>query len=56
MIGYNTDEIINKLFKPLLERYQEGLEEKMKGSDYIFESVDLLHFRLHKILQILQNG
>ena len=56
MIGYDTYEIIDKLFKPLLKRYQEGLEEKMKVSDYIFESADLLHFRLHKIIQILQNG
>ena len=56
MIGYDTYEIIDKLFKPLLKRYQEGLEEKMKVSDYIFEGADLLHFRLHKIIQILQNG
>ena len=44
MIGYETDEIIDKLFKSLLERYQEGLEEKIKGSDYIFESVVVTNF------------
>ena len=44
MIGYETDEIIDKLFKSLLERYQEGLEEKLKGSDYIFESAVVTNF------------
>ena len=28
MIGNETDEIIEKLFKSLLERYHEGLEKK----------------------------
>ena len=30
MIGYETDEIIEKPFKSLSERYQQGLEEKMR--------------------------
>ena len=47
--GYETDEIIEKLFKSLLERYQGGLEEKMReGSGFVFESVDLLYYKLHK--------
>ena len=49
LTGYETDEIIDKLFKSLLKRYQEGLEETMKESHYIFDSVDPLHYRLHKI-------
>ena len=32
MIGRETDEIIEELFKSLLQKYQEGLEESMKGS------------------------
>ena len=31
MMGRETDEIIEERFKFLLERYQEGLEESMKG-------------------------
>ena len=31
-----------------MRRYQKRLEEKMKGSDFIFESVDLLYHHLHK--------
>ena len=48
MIGSETDEIIEELFKSLLQRYQEGLEESMKGSEFIFDSVNLLHYHLQK--------
>ena len=48
MIGSETDEIIKELFKSLLQRYQEGLEESMKGSDFIPDSVDLLYYQLQK--------
>ena len=30
MMGSETDEIIEDLFKSLLQKYQEGLEESMK--------------------------
>ena len=42
MMGSKTDEIIEKLFKSLLKRYQEGLEELMKGSKFIFDRVNAL--------------
>ena len=32
-----------------MQNYQEGLEEKMRGSDFVFDSVDLLYYNLHKI-------
>ena len=41
-------DIIEKLFYSLLEKYQEGLEEQMKKSNYAFDSVDALYYRLHK--------
>ena len=49
MSGTEMNDIINELFKSFLERYQKGLETKMKGSEFIFESVDLLYYDLHKI-------
>ena len=50
IIGYETDEIIEKFFKSHLERCQQGLEEIMsERSDYVFDSFELLHYRLHKI-------
>ena len=48
MSGIETNDIINDLFKSFLKRYQENLETKMKGSSFIFESVDLLYYS-HKI-------
>ena len=41
-----------KLFKTFvyfLERYQKGLKESMKGSEFVFDGVDSLHCKLHKI-------
>ena len=47
MSGIETNDIINELFKSFLKRYQEGLETKMRGSNFAFESVDLLYYQLH---------
>ena len=44
-----TDEIIEELFKSLLQRCQEGLEQSMEGSEFIFDSVDVLYYDLNKI-------
>ena len=49
MMGSETDEIIKEIFESLLERYQEGLEESMRGSEFIFDSVDALYYNLNKI-------
>ena len=32
-----------------MQRYQEGLEIKMKGSGYTFDNVNLLEYHFHKI-------
>ena len=48
MIGNETDEIIEKLFDSLLQNYQKGLEESEEGSKFVFDSVDLLYYKLHK--------
>ena len=49
MMGSETNEIIEELFKSFLQRYQEGLEESMRGSEFIFDSVDALYYDLNKI-------
>ena len=43
-----TDDIIRKLFESLLKKYQQDLDKKVKDSKFIFESVDLLYYSLHK--------
>ena len=47
--GTETYNIITELFKSFLKKYQAGLETKMEGSNFVFESVDLLYYSLHKI-------
>ena len=42
MRGAETEDVINKLFNTFSKRYQEGLETKMRGSSFTFESIDLL--------------
>ena len=49
MMGSETDKIIEELFESLLQNYQKDLEESMKGSDFIFDSVDLLYYHLQKV-------
>ena len=46
IIGSKTSEIIKKLFNSLLQKYQHGLEESMRGSEFIFDRVDLLYYKL----------
>ena len=49
MNGSDTDEIIKDLFKSLLQRHQENLQEKMKGLDFAFDRVNYLCYDLNKI-------
>ena len=49
MSGSDTDEIIKELFKSLLQRYQENLQEKMRGSDFAFDGVNFLYYDFNKI-------
>ena len=46
MMDSKTDEIIKELFEYLLQRYQEGLEGSMKGSEFIFDSAYLLYYHM----------
>ena len=45
----NANEVANELFESLLSRYQIGLEKSMRRSDFIFELVQLLYCKCHKI-------
>ena len=48
LMDNETDDIINELFKSFKQTCQEGLEEKMGKGEFVFESVDLLYYNLHK--------
>ena len=49
IMGSETDEIIEELFKSFLPKYEVWLEELMRGSEFIFDSVDALYFNLNKV-------
>ena len=49
MDGSDTDEIIKELFKSFLQRYQEYLQEKMRGPDFAFDGVNFLYYDFNKI-------
>ena len=48
MRGSDTDDIIRELFKSFLRNYQEELKI-IKGSDFVFESVELMDYKLHRV-------
>ena len=41
--------VIEKLFKSLRSKRQDNLETSMKGSDFIFDSVQLMYHKCHKV-------
>ena len=45
----DENKIIEELFDSLLSRYQIGLETQMRGSDFIFNCVNLFYYKYHKI-------
>ena len=45
MMGSETDDIIKEFFKSFLQTYQDRLEESMRGSEFVFDSIDLLEYK-----------
>ena len=48
VVGIEMEYIIEELFTSFLKNYQKNFKEKMKNSDLVFESVDLLYYSLRK--------
>ena len=46
--GNETTDIITKLIKSFLSNYQEEEKILRNGSNFVFESVDLLSYHIHK--------
>ena len=49
MMGVDTNEVIKNRFNSVLQRYQKGLQESMRGSDFVFNYVESLNYIFHKI-------
>ena len=48
-IGKDNDEIIEELFKSFLQKYEDNLQNKMRGSDFEFDGVSFLYYDFNKI-------
>ena len=48
--SYNAaNQVVDELFELLRSRYQENLEASMRGSDFLFESVQVMYYKCHKV-------
>ena len=48
MNGDDTDEVIKTLFKSFLQRFEENLQEKMRGSDFEFDGINFFYYNFNK--------
>ena len=48
-LGNETNDIINRLIESFLSKYQNEEKILRNGSNFIFESVNLLTYHIHKI-------
>ena len=48
MFGDDSDDIIEKLFESLLKKYEENLQNKMRGSEFEFDGVSFLYYDFKK--------
>ena len=46
--GSDTDEVIKLLFESFLQKYEENLQQKMRGSDFEFDGVNFLYYDFNK--------
>ena len=49
MTGVDSNEIIKNLSNSILKRYQGGLQESMRGSEFVFDYVECMNYIFHKI-------
>ena len=48
MNGDNTNEIIKSVFESFLQRFEENLQEKMRGSDFEFDGINFFNYNFNK--------
>ena len=46
IISSEANDIIEKLRESLLQNYPKSLEESMRGSEFVRDSIDLLYYHL----------
>ena len=48
LFGDNNNDIIEQLFESLLQKYEENLQNKMRGSEFEFDGVNFLYYDFNK--------
>ena len=49
MSGSETEETIQSRYRSLLQNYQDNLQEKMRGSDFVFNGINYLYYDFNRI-------
>ena len=48
--SYNdANEVVDELVESLRSRYQSNLEKLIRGSEFTFDLVQLIHYKCHKV-------
>ena len=50
MSGDDTNEIIKLLFESFLQRFEENLQNKMRGSEFEFDGINFFYYDFNKIV------
>ena len=48
MFGDDNDDMIEQLFESLLKKYEENLQNKMRGSEFEFDGINFLYYDFNK--------
>ena len=48
MSGDDTNEIIKLLFESFLQRFEENLQSKMRGSEFEFDGINFFYYNFNK--------
>ena len=49
MSGSKTEEIIESLYRSLLLNYYDNLQEKMRGSDFVFNGINNFYYDFNRV-------
>ena len=49
MNGSETEEIIESLYRSLLQNYNDNLQEKKKGSDFVFNGINYFYYDFNRV-------
>ena len=50
-----VDQVIDKLFKSLQNRYENNLEHSVKGKEFVYDYVHLSYYKCHKKIQTVMD-